>query len=68
MKKFWMVFLEGRSSPTRKHDEIGTAMVEAERLATIERVPAHVLECVASCQLKTVEWQIHKGAEDAVDR
>ena len=64
MKKFWMVFLEGRSTPARKHDDIGKAMVEAERLATIERVPAHVLECVASCQLKTVEWQIHKEPTD----
>ena len=64
MKKFWMIFVEGGQTPAVKHDDIGKAMVEAERLATMERRPAHVLECVASCQLKTVEWQIYKEPED----
>ena len=64
MKKFWMVFVEGGQTPAVKHNDIGKAMSEAERLATIKHKPAHVLECVASCQLKTVEWQIHKEPID----
>ena len=64
MKKFWMVFIEGACTPTVKHDDIGTAMIEAERLAKHIQKPAHVLECVASCQLRQVEWQIHKEPID----
>lgn len=32
MEKFWMVYVEGRSSPTVKHRTKGDALWEAERL------------------------------------
>lgn len=41
---FWMVYLEGRSAPTKKHESYVEAMREALRLSTKERRSAYVLE------------------------
>ena len=32
MYKFWMVWIEGKSTPTKKHFEMNEARLEAERL------------------------------------
>lgn len=31
-KKFWMLFVEGQSSPTHKHEDYMTAILEAKRI------------------------------------
>lgn len=33
MKKFWMLYVEGASSPTRKHESYLDALNEAKRIA-----------------------------------
>ncbi len=63
MKKFFMVFVEGKSAPAVKHYEIGPAMMEAERLAKINGKTAYVLEAVSSCRLNDVKWE--RPTEDA---
>ena len=48
--KFWMVFIEGRNAPTKKHFTADDARLEAERLL---RLPengyhiAYILECMS---------------------
>lgn len=37
MKQFWMVWRQGSSAPTFRHDSEDAATREAERLATINR-------------------------------
>jgi len=50
MYKFWMVWIEGKSGPTKKHFTVDDARLEAERLL---RLPenryqiAHLLECMS---------------------
>jgi len=48
--KFWMIFIEGRHTPTKKHFTVDDAVAEAERLL---RLPgnkfhvAYILECMS---------------------
>lgn len=48
--KFWMVYVEGRSAPARRHETLHEAAAEAERLCLVERKPAFVLEAVNSVE------------------
>jgi len=49
MKKFWMVFLEGGSAPSHKHESFDSAFAEMERLAKNHRGrKAWVLEAISS--------------------
>jgi hypothetical protein len=44
MKKFYMVFAEGRNAPTTKFETIEEAEAEAERICRKERLKTFVLE------------------------
>jgi len=44
--KFWMVLLEGRQAPRRKHESLAVAYAEAKRLRDKENRTAHVLEWI----------------------
>jgi len=57
MDKFWMVFVEGKGGPTRKHESLELAMWEADRLAMAQGKPAYVLESVKVCKVAGVEWE-----------
>ncbi len=52
------VYVYGRSAPMMTHDNIFSAMTEAERLARKENTPVHVLKTVAVCkpQPMPVKW------------
>jgi len=48
--KFWMVFIEGRNTPTKRHFTVDDAHVEAERLLKLSENRFHVayiLECMS---------------------
>lgn len=45
-QSFWMVFLENRSSPTKKHESEFDALQEAIRLSNKEKTNSHVLKVV----------------------
>lgn len=47
---FYMVFLEGCGTPTRKHPNIGEASAEAARLSKVHGKKAYVL-----CTIKSLE-------------
>ncbi len=61
-EKFWMLYIEGRSSPTFKHGTIGDAHVEADRLA---RLPdnrgrkVYILEATRYCVIEEVPVSWH---------
>ena len=46
MQKFWMVYVEGKGAPSRKHQTKEDAFEEAKRLALQERGRAVILEAV----------------------
>jgi hypothetical protein len=50
--RFWMLYAEGQRSPTYKHLSQQSANEEAERLAAQLRCKVHVLQVVASVELK----------------
>jgi len=60
--KFWMVFIEGRNMPAKKHLAIDDARLEAERLL---RLPdnrchiAYILECTSFGAIESppIVWQ-----------
>lgn len=48
--KFWMVWIEGKSSPTKKHFDMDEARLEAERLLKLPENRFHlayILECTS---------------------
>ena len=50
MDRFWMVFIEGRSNPTKQHTECNEARLEAERLLHLPENKGHkayILETVS---------------------
>jgi hypothetical protein len=51
MEKFWMVYVEGRQSPSSRHSTRAEAISEAERLARKEQQSVVLLEAVAFCSL-----------------
>lgn len=54
---FWMVWREGGTAPTFKHNDMNAAAKEAERLARLNPGETfHVMECIASCAKTDVNW------------
>jgi hypothetical protein len=49
---FYMLFVEGRSTPTRKHATITEAQVEATRLIANTGKPVYILKGVGKYELK----------------
>ena len=45
--KFWMVYVEGKSSPTKKHADFNEAYDEARRLAKKEGRDTYLLQAVS---------------------
>lgn len=46
MDKFWMVMVDGKPGPTKRHHHKTEAVAEAGRLFNLERRRAYVLEVV----------------------
>ena len=44
MKRFWMVYVEGKNAPTRLHPTEADALTEAARLVSMQRCIAYILE------------------------
>lgn len=58
MDIFWMVFVDGKQSPIRKHYTQEDAEKEAERLAKLQRgSKVHILQTVRSCIVEEVKWE-----------
>ena len=55
MKTFWMLYAEGKSSPTLRHFSYESALNEATRLAQELGTPVYILRAVEVARLKTVE-------------
>jgi len=51
MDKFWMVFLEGGSSPRHKHESFEDALAEAERLTAKQHQTAYILQSVGKVNI-----------------
>ena len=58
MKKFFMVYVDGRSCSTRKFESLEEAETEARRLLEKERVPVYVLETYCIFELTTIKKTI----------
>jgi len=60
MNKFWMVYVEGKSSPTKKHETLEDAEREAVRLAQ-QNDGRSVFLLIATAHCRTVrpnvEWR-----------
>lgn len=55
--EFWMVWHEGGSPPSFKHETLASAKLEAERLA--RQCPGKsfcVLQCVGTCIKSDIQW------------
>jgi len=48
MKTFYMIYVEGKSSPTMKHDTFEAAEAEAQRLSMATHSTAYVLKCTSA--------------------
>ena len=67
--QFWMVYVEGKSGPTKKHLTLDDARLEAERLC---RMPdnrgrlVYVLECTSFCAIEEppVVWKTTVARSD----
>jgi len=57
-EKFWMLFVEGGNSPTKRHYDRGEAEREAERLCNTNGHMVHLLESVSFCDLAKVTWHM----------
>ena len=63
MKKFWMLFVEGQSSPTHKHESYLDALEEAKRIAGLKDfkgVRIYVLEAVGVIAVQHTVELVHK--------
>ena len=58
MKKFWMVYVEGTSSPTQKHESLILAKEEAERLVLKTGRTTYVLEATLLAKPSQVEFEV----------
>ena len=59
MNRFYMLYVEGKNSPAKKHFSIEEARIEAERLARKEKKPVYVLLTREMCEIAEapVLWQ-----------
>jgi hypothetical protein len=59
MEKFWMVWNERSNAPAVKHDTLGKAKAEAERLACLNTGKNFVvLESLEVCSVKNpIKWE-----------
>lgn len=55
---FYMLYQEGGGLPLKKHEEIATAKIEAERLVNKENRPVYILKTVAMAapRVQPVQW------------
>jgi len=63
MKKFWMLFVEGQSSPTRKHESYLDALQEARRIADASNFKGariYVLEATGVMAVQRTVELVHK--------
>lgn len=61
-RKFWMLFVEGQSSPTHKHEDYMTAMLEAKRLmdqSNFKGSRIYVLEATGMVEARITKEFIH---------
>ena len=67
-EKFWMLYVEGASSPTTKHHTETEAKKEAERLAKTTRKRVHVLEMTSFCEISEapIFWTNKEGTKKNV--
>ncbi len=54
MERFYMVYVEGASTPSRKYEALSEAEKEAERLCVKENKKAFVLRSAIKFELKNV--------------
>lgn len=60
--KFWMLFVEGQSSPTHKHEDYMTAMLEAKRLmdqSNFKGSRIYVLEATGMVEARVTKEFVH---------
>lgn len=57
METFWMVYVNGKSSPTKKHYSFSEVKQEAERLCLIEHKEVYILEATAMCSMSNIVWE-----------
>lgn len=69
LKTFWMVYVEGKSGPTMRHDSQQSALAEARRLALMTGKRAYVLEgqCVVEVRANPVDVLPLRRVVDAAD-
>ena len=57
-KKFFMIYVEGKDSPTFKHESYDSAIYEAERLARKTKKQVYILQAIQKveiCDLKITQ-------------
>lgn len=63
IRRFWLVWVEGKPGPVKKHYEREVAVQEAQRLCTKEASVACVLELVEAYTPVTEKLEIRTGEE-----
>ena len=61
-KKFWMLFVEGQSSPTHKHEDYMTATLEAKRIMdqpNFKGARVYILEATGLVEAKVTKEFTH---------
>ena len=58
MNKFWMVWVEGNGSPTKKHENRELADSEAVRLAKLTKKKAFILEAIDGYKIVSDSEQV----------
>lgn len=53
-KKFYMIYVEGKDSPTVKHDSYESVIYEAERLARKTEKQVYILEAIKKVELNNI--------------
>lgn len=55
MARKFAIMVEGKSSPSKLHDDYNSAEIEATRLAQLERRSVYILETVSVVELNDVK-------------
>jgi len=64
--QFHMIYVEGKGAPTVKHEDIGEARKEAERLAAKEGRPTYLLTATHACLPPVCELDILDLVDKAI--
>lgn len=58
LEKFWMIYVEGKASPTRRHEVFEEAHEEAKRLCQKENANTYILSAIRRYETCAPVWVV----------